>query len=201
MIALPVSASSATVIEDVGVLEQPPLGATPRDRSPHWVWVLVRSTGDPPEQVWVRYQAEHAPEGLDVRPAAPPKSGSLGVAVVRLPSISEATTGSPEDSESTAPGRKYARRRARLPPTDRNLVTAQEFADAVGCSVASVNQLVKLGLPAIKAPGLGRRILKEQAMKFLVEGGVRRSRVALKLAKAAYRGKKEAAKGTSNGAG
>ena len=199
MMGLPASASSTAVVEDVAVQEQPHAGATPRDKCLHWVWVLVRSTGEPAEQVWVRYQADQRARGVGRSTGRAAEERVPGVAVVRLPPVIEAASRSPEDGE--APVRKYARRRGRLAPTDRNLVTAQEFADAVGCSVASVNQLVKLGLPAIKAPGIGRRILKEQAMNFLIGGGVRKSKVALKLAKAAYRAKKEAAKEPANGAG
>lgn len=193
--------SESAAAQDVSLLDCPPLGAIPRDVSPQWLWVLVRSTGDPPEQVWVRYQAELAPEGLDARPAAPPKGGSLGVAILRIPPVIEAAADSPEGGDLTRPRRKYSKRRSRLPPTDRNLVTAQEFANHVGCSASSVHELVKIGLPNIKAPGIGRRILKEQAVAWLIGGGARKSKVALKLARAAYRAKRATANGAPNGSG
>jgi hypothetical protein len=188
----------APLVEDVALLDRAPHGRLPRDVTPQWVWVLVRSSGDPAEQVWVRFPVEQAPEGLDVLPAAPPKKGSLGVAVVWSPRAVVAA-GTPDGDDLTRPRRRYRARRTRAEPTDRNLVTAQEFAEHVGCSAASVHELVKLGLPSIKAPGLGRRILKEEAVAWLVGGGARKSRVALKLARTAYRAKKAAANGACDG--
>lgn len=188
----PTSADDCITLADAG-----PFGPVPRDMTPRWLWVLVRATGEPADEVWVRYQAEHAPEGLDVRPAAPPKPGTIGVAVIRrVPKLAASDCAAVEMEPAR---RGYRPRRARCAPTDRNLVTAQEFADHVGCSAASVHELVKLGLPNIKAPGIGRRILKEQAIAWLVAGGSRKSRVALKLAKAAYQAKKADANGAHHG--
>ena len=49
------------------------------DKSPQWVWVLVRATLEPPQRVWVRFQAECYPEGLWTVSAAAPKPQSAGI--------------------------------------------------------------------------------------------------------------------------
>ncbi len=160
--------------------------------APSWVWVLVRATEDLAEQVWVRFPAETAPDGLAVRRAAPPKSGSLGVAIIRLP-----LTLTPETVPTK---RRYRPRRPRVEPADRNLVTVGEFAVLVPCAESSVHELIKLGLPAQKIPNVGRRIMKKEALEWLVAGGARKSRVALKLARAAYRARKQRENGAADGA-
>jgi hypothetical protein len=67
---------------------------------------------------------------------------------------------------------------------DRNLITVAEFAAHIDCAKSSVWELLKLGLPSIKSPKLGRRILKSQAEAWLLAGGALRSRTAKKLRKA-----------------
>ena len=146
------------------------------DPESRWVWVLVRRGEQEVDGVWVRYLAEAAPEGLDMRAAEPPRPGSVGVVVLRAPQAG------PSEIEGFGP--TVPRRRARdLPAVDRNLVTTEEFAASVDCSEASVFELLKLGLPSIKSRGIGRRILKREATEWLINGGASRSRVAMKLAK------------------
>jgi hypothetical protein len=146
------------------------------DPESRWVWVLVRRGEQEVDGVWVRYLAEAAPEGLEMRAAQPPRPGSIGVVVLRAPQAG------PSEIEGFGP--TVPRRRARdLPAVDRNLVTTEEFAASVDCSEASVFELLKLGLPSIKSRGIGRRILKREATEWLINGGASRSRVAMKLAK------------------
>jgi hypothetical protein len=87
---------------------------------------------------------------------------------------------------STVPVGTLAKPARISPKAERNpnLVTTEEFADHLDCSEASVFELLKLGLPSIKSLGIGRRILKDQALAWLVGGGASRSRIAKKLAKA-----------------
>ena len=59
---------------------------------PHWVWVLVRSTSDPPMRVWVRYSVETAPEGLWTTAARVPNEGDDGVLVLPRPRIAAVTS-------------------------------------------------------------------------------------------------------------
>jgi hypothetical protein len=168
------------------------------DDTPGWLWVLVRATDDPPEQVWVRFFAEAAPEGLAVRRAAPPMPRSLGVAIIRLPPTLRPKK--PPEISETPQRRRYRARRPRVEPTDRNFVTVSEFAALVPCSVSSVHDLIKLGLPSRKIPSVGRRIMKKEALEWLIAGGARTSKVALKLARAAYRAKKARENGAADGA-
>jgi hypothetical protein len=74
-------------------------------------------------------------------------------------------------------------RRGDLAREDRNLVTTREFADALDCAESSVFEMLKLGLPSIKSPKLGRRILKAEALAWLQAGGASRSRTAKRLRK------------------
>jgi len=74
-------------------------------------------------------------------------------------------------------------RTARPAATDRNLVTTREFAEALNCAESSVFEMLKLGLPSIKSPKLGRRILKSEALAWLQAGGATRSRTAKRLRK------------------
>lgn len=177
-------------------MDDPPVAspaARALDLAPHWVWVLVRSASDPPDQVWVRYIADGAPDGLDVRPAAPPRPGSLGVVIVRGP-----PTITPALSQTPA-RRKYSPRRPRVGPTDRNLVTVAEFAGLIPCSEQSIHELIKLGLPSMKSPKIGRRVLKGEALAWLISGGARKSRIARKLAKAARGAKAPSTDGAADG--
>ena len=73
--------------------------------------------------------------------------------------------------------------RARAAPVDRNLITTREFAEVVDCAESSVFEMLKLGLPSIKSPKLGRRILKTEALAWLQAGGASRSRTAKRLRK------------------
>jgi hypothetical protein len=54
-------------------------GGRPEDDGPQWLWVLVRASNDPMQEVWVRYPAEGAPLGLDVLGASAPHEGDPGV--------------------------------------------------------------------------------------------------------------------------
>ena len=71
----------------------------------------------------------------------------------------------------------------RTAPVDRNLVTTREFAEVLDCAESSVFEMLKLGLPSIKSPKLGRRILKAEALAWLQAGGASRSRTARRLRK------------------
>lgn len=70
---------------------------------------------------------------------------------------------------------RYARARLRRCPTDRNLVTVEEFASLIAASPSSVWELIKLGLPSRKITKVGRRILKAQAEAWLVAGGAEKA--------------------------
>jgi hypothetical protein len=78
---------------------------------------------------------------------------------------------------------RQARARLKKCPTDRNLVTVEEFASAMDIAVSTVFELLKLGLPSIKSAGLGRRVLRQQAEAWLIAGGASRSRAAKSIAK------------------
>ena len=75
------------------------------------------------------------------------------------------------------------KRREPKSAADRNLITVAEFAAHIDCAQSSVWELLKLGLPSIKSPKIGRRILKSQAEAWLLAGGAERSRTAKKLRK------------------
>lgn len=70
---------------------------------------------------------------------------------------------------------RHARARLRKCPTDRNLVTVEEFASYLAISPSSIWALIKLGLPSRKITGAGRRILKAQAEAWLVAGGAEKA--------------------------
>ncbi len=74
-------------------------------------------------------------------------------------------------------------RRAKTSPIDRNLVTTREFAAFVNCAESSVFEMLKLGLPSIKSPKLGRLILRSEAEAWILAGGASRSRTAKRLRK------------------
>jgi len=85
--------------------------------------------------------------------------------------------------QSDAP-RPTRKRREPKNAADRNLITVAEFAAHIDCAESSVFELLKLGLPSIKSPKIGRRILKSQAEAWLLAGGAERSRTAKRLRKA-----------------
>ena len=66
---------------------------------------------------------------------------------------------------------RSAKARLRKCPTDRNLVTVEEFAVYLHIAPSSVFELLKKGLPSIKSAHVGRRILKTQAEAWLIAGG------------------------------
>lgn len=70
---------------------------------------------------------------------------------------------------------RVARARLRKCPTDRNLVTVEEFASSLAISPSSTWELIKLGLPSCKITKVGRRILKAQAEAWLVAGGAEKA--------------------------
>lgn len=161
--------SSPSLVEDFVFDEDAPRTFSPAndngDDGPPWVWVLVRASGR--RQVWVRYQAEDAPEGLCTRAARPPSDDdSDGVAIV-------------EARRPRAPEDVPLDRRALAP----DLVTVREFAALVGCAESSVFELLRLGLPSFKSKHLGRRIKRTQALAWLAEGGAERSRIAKRIAR------------------
>jgi hypothetical protein len=57
-----------------------------------------------------------------------------------------------------------------------NLMTVEAFAALIGISRTSVFAMLKNGLPSIKAPGVGRRIIRDQAEAWILAGGPRRAR-------------------------
>lgn len=158
---------SDSAVEDLSLDDSPSTFSAANDNGtdgPHWVWVLVRATGR--HQVWVRYEAEQAPEGMYTRAARPPTDDGDGVVVVEA-------------------RRPRAARSVPLGPRaqDPELVTVREFAALVGCAESSVFELLKLGLPSFKSKHLGRRIKKAQALAWLAEGGAERSRIARRIAR------------------
>lgn len=168
---------SGSPVEDLSQDDPCPAAvAIEDDCGPQWLWVRVRASSHPPQEVWVRYPAEQAPSAARVRPADPPVPGSLGVVVLTRPS---ATAAQP----TPCPGTR--RRRSSASPTDRNLVTVSEFAALVDVAESTVFEWLKRGLPSVKTKGLGRRILKQQAEAWLVNGGPERSAAAKRLAKTA----------------
>jgi excisionase family DNA binding protein len=65
---------------------------------------------------------------------------------------------------------------------NENLLTVREAADYLKCSETSIFNLLKKGMPSIKVPGLGRRILKAECYQWFISGGANRpakSRVKL----------------------
>lgn len=56
------------------------------------------------------------------------------------------------------------------------LLTILELTLIWNISQASVYRLLALGLPSIKEPGLGRRILKEQAEAWILAGGASKAK-------------------------
>lgn len=124
-----------------------------------------------PEFLWAKVAAEEDLSGirvLEVRSSVPTPEP-----VVQLRAVGQVV-------EEVL--RRQGRRDARLhQPVDRNLVTTGEFACAVNIAESTVFELLKRGLPSTKTKGLGRRILKEQAVAWLVAGGPERSRVAKRV--------------------
>lgn len=161
-----------------------------------WVWALVRGDKTRGDGIWVRYPANEAPEGLAVRPAQPPAPGSLGVVVLHVPEASGAELA--EVTEAAAAARP-TRRRGAPAPHDRNLVTVAEFAIALDVAESTVFDWLTRGLPSVKTKGLGRRILRQQAEAWLVNGGPERSRAAKKLAKTADLADRANANGAGRG--
>lgn len=194
-LSTPLSWSDAETVSSNAL--PPPDELPAGDNTPGWLWVLVRSTSDPSEQVWVRFHAEASPSGLAVRRAAPPQPDSLGVAILRLPPTLTPEK-APEISEAPK-RRRYRQRRPRVEPTDRNFVTVAEFAALVPCAESSVYELIDLGLPSQKIPKVGRRVMKKEALEWLIAGGARKSKVARKLARAAYRARKDRENGAADG--
>ena len=83
--------SSASAVEDfIFDSDAPPSFGPENDNGvlhPDWVWVLVRASKEPNQQVWVRYPCEEAPDGFSVRTASPPREGEDGVRILpRRPS-------------------------------------------------------------------------------------------------------------------
>lgn len=164
--------NSASAVEDFIFDGAPPAYGAANDNAqdgPAWVWVLVRASSEPKQQqVWVRYQAEQAPEGLSVRAANPPRDGDDGVAIVEARSARRLALATPERKS-----------------VDPDLLTVAEFSSLVGIAESSVFELLKKGLPSFKSPHVGRRIKRAQALAWLAEGGATRSRIARRMAKQA----------------
>jgi len=142
---------------------------------PQWVWVLVRQSGT--QQLWVKYEAESAPDGLSVKTANPPTDGDDGVAIVEARKF-----------RAQPPERQHLEHRKAADP---DLLTVAEFAVAVGIAESSVFELIKKGLPSFKSQHVGRRIRRTQALIWLAEGGAHRSRIGKRLAKNARTKKSE----------
>jgi hypothetical protein len=134
---------------------------------PAWVWVRIRQSGT--QQVWVKCEAEAAPEGLLVRAANPPKDGDDGVAIVEARKVRAQLT-----------ERKHLEHPRAADP---DLLTVAEFAVAIGIAESSVFELIKKGLPSFKSLHVGRRIRRAQALIWLAEGGAHRSRIGKRLAR------------------
>ena len=95
---------------------------------------------------------------------------------------------------SSTPRLRRARLSEKKAPVDRNLVTVDEFAVTLKLAPSSIFELLKLGLPSIKSPFVGRRILRAEAEAWLIAGGASRSRKAKELARA----KRRTSKGLPN---
>jgi hypothetical protein len=78
------SAPPSPAIEDFTFDDAPPsFGSADNGHpDPEWVWVLVRASNDPRQEVWVRFAAEGAPNGIRVARASVPVPGDAGVRVV-----------------------------------------------------------------------------------------------------------------------
>lgn len=160
---------STSAVEDFTFDDAPPFLEPANDNArpdPDWVWVLVRASSEPRQQVWVRYPAEQAPAGLCVRSANPPTDGDDGVAIVEARRARSLTLAARDQKG-----------------TDPDLLTVSEFAALVGIAESSVFELLKKGLPSFKSPHVGRRIKRAQALAWLAEGGATRSRIAKRMAK------------------
>jgi hypothetical protein len=75
---------------------------------------------------------------------------------------------------SNEPTEPEASTKPETPQRNDNLLTIPEFAAYWNISESGVVKLIRRGMPSIKAPILGRRILKAQADAWLLAGGANR---------------------------
>lgn len=160
---------------------------------------IFRSTAEPPGDRWTEGMSYGASE--QKAPTASPASDPLFIAATAVlaevgheiglrdeevrPYINALRIVHGDDNEMVAAydrGRltesgavRHARARLRKCPTDRNLVTVEEFASHLAISPSSIWELIKLGLPSRKIIKVGRRILKAQAEAWLGAGGAEKA--------------------------